>query len=64
MAEFKKISDVDVVTELTENDNVLVIGSDGALKQTASSNVKGSSSIVFTSENFYEEEFLDDGYSS
>jgi hypothetical protein len=44
MAEFKKISDVDVVTDLTENDNVLVIGSDGALKQTASSNVKGSTS--------------------
>ena len=44
MAEFKKISDVDVLTDLTENDNVLVIGSDGALKQTASSNVKGSTS--------------------
>lgn len=41
MAEFKKISDVDVVTELTENDNILVVGSDGALKQTASANIKG-----------------------
>jgi hypothetical protein len=39
MAEFKKISDVDVIEELTENDNVLVIGSDGALRQTSSANL-------------------------
>lgn len=43
MAEFKKISEVDVVTELTENDNILVVGSDGALKQTPSGNIKGGS---------------------
>lgn len=43
MAEFKKISEVDVVTELTENDNILVVGSDGALKQTSSANIKGGS---------------------
>lgn len=44
MAEFKKISDVEVLEALTDSDNVLVVGSDGALKQTASSNVKGSTS--------------------
>lgn len=47
MAEFKKISEVDVVTELTENDNILVVGSDGALKQTASSNVKSKATGYF-----------------
>jgi hypothetical protein len=56
MAEFKKISDVDVVTELAENDNILVVGSDGALKQTASSNVKGSTSWNdLTDKPFYDE---------
>ena len=39
MAEFKKISDVDVINTLTDNDNVVVIGSDGALKQTSSGNL-------------------------
>lgn len=56
MAEFKKISDVDVVNALTDSDNVLVIGSDGALKQTASSNIKGSASWNdLTDRPFYEE---------
>ena len=53
MAEFKKISNVDVIDALTDNDNVLVVGSDGALKQTSSSNIKGSSGIVFKPKNFY-----------
>lgn len=44
MTEFKKISDVEVLETLTDSDNVLVVGLDGALKQTASSNVKGSTS--------------------
>jgi hypothetical protein len=39
MAEFKQISNVDVINELTESDNVLVVGSDGALKQTSSGNL-------------------------
>ena len=47
MAEFKKISDVDVINTLTDNDNVLIVGADGALKQTASSNVKGGASGYF-----------------
>ena len=41
MAEFKKISDVDVLDELTENDNVLIVDANGALKQIASTNIKG-----------------------
>lgn len=53
MAEFKQISNVDVIDALTDNDNVLVVGSDGALKQTSSSNIKGSSGIVFKPKNFY-----------
>lgn len=39
MAEFKKISDVDVINTLSDNDNVVIIGSDGAIKQTSSSNL-------------------------
>lgn len=39
MAEFKKISDVDIVTSLSEEDNVVIIGSNGEIKQTASSNL-------------------------
>ena len=44
MAEFKKISDVDVIDALTESDNILIVGSDGALKQTSSANIKGGAS--------------------
>lgn len=47
MAEFKRISDVDMIDELTETDNILVVGSDGALKQTASSNVKSKATGYF-----------------
>lgn len=39
MAEFKKIADVDVINTLNDDDNVVIIGSDGALKQTSSSNL-------------------------
>lgn len=39
MTEFKKISDVDVIDTLTDSDHVVIIDSDGALKQTASSNL-------------------------
>ena len=39
MADFKKISDTEVVDALTDMDNVVVIGSDGVLKQTSSSNL-------------------------
>lgn len=46
MAEFKKISDVDVINTLTENDNVLIVGDDGALKQTSSDNMGGRGLIV------------------
>ena len=63
MAEFKKIAEVDVINELTENDKVLIVDADGALKQTPSSNIKGGRGILFRSENFYNEELvLDDGY--
>lgn len=39
MAEFKKISDVDVINTLTDNDNVVIVGADGVLKQTSSGNL-------------------------
>lgn len=39
MAEFKKIANVDVINTLTDDDNVVIIGSDGVLKQTSSSNL-------------------------
>lgn len=39
MAKFKKIADVDVINTLNDDDNVVIIGSDGALKQTSSSNL-------------------------
>lgn len=39
MAEFKKISDVDVINALTDNDNVVIVGADGVLKQTPSGNL-------------------------
>lgn len=39
MNEFKKISDVDVINSLTDNDNVVIIGSDGVIRQTSSSNL-------------------------
>lgn len=39
MTEFKKISDVDVIDTLTDSDNVVIIDSDGALKQTSSGNL-------------------------
>ena len=50
MAEFKQISNVDVIDALTDNDNVLVIGADGALKQTSSGNF-GGKGLVITLEN-------------
>lgn len=53
MAEFKKIADVDVINTLNDDDNVVVIGSDGALKQTSSKNIKGSASIILRPQNFY-----------
>lgn len=46
MAEFKQISSVDVIDTLTKNDNILVIGADGALKQTT-----GGKGLVVTLEN-------------
>ena len=39
MAEFKKISEVDVLTTLVDGDNVLIVDSNGELKQTAFSNL-------------------------
>ena len=47
MAEFKKISDVDVIDALTESDNILIVGSDGALKQTSSANIKGGGTVGY-----------------
>jgi hypothetical protein len=39
MANLKPIADVEVLESLTDGDKVVVIGSDGILKQTASSNL-------------------------
>lgn len=39
MANLKPIADVEVLESLTDDDKVVVIGSDGILKQTASSNL-------------------------
>ena len=52
MAEFKKISDVEIVEKLTEEDNILIIGADGALKQTTATNVGGGKTLFIFAPEF------------
>ena len=58
MAEFKKIAGVDFIDKLTEKDRVLIVAADGALKQTYSSNIKGSGNggyvLKLTNDNYSE----------
>lgn len=52
MAEFKKISDVEVVEKLTNEDSVLIVDADGAVKQTPAANVGGGKTLVIVAPGF------------
>jgi hypothetical protein len=52
MAEFKKISDVDVVEKLTNEDSVLIVDAGGALKQTPAANVGGGKTLTIVAPGF------------